>query len=200
MPEKKEILSHLHAFMVGEAPHLARLGAYYLGRHDVLKAARDPDLPDNRLVNNFCRSITDCTVGYFMGRGVTYSADEKTEALLRAVSAENNERFANNALARDLSVYGRAAELIWYEDVSHPRFTPIAPDSVIGVYDDSVEPRLKYAIRFYRRSGEDAITVEVYDDCALTLYRYDGESLRQVKRTTHLFGEVPVIFYENNRD
>ncbi len=200
MPDKKEIISRLNAFMVGEAPRLARLGAYYLGKHDILKAARDPELPDNRLVNNFCRSITDCTVGYFMGRGVTYAADERTETMMRAVSVENSERFANNALARDLSVCGRAAELLWYEDASHPRFTPIAADSVIPVYDGAVEPRLRYAIRYYRQADAEEITVEVYDASCLTVYRYDGQTLTEVSRTPHLFGEVPVIFYENNRD
>ncbi len=200
MPDKKEIISRLNAFMVGEAPRLTRLGAYYLGKHDILKAARDPELPDNRLVNNFCRSITDCTVGYFMGRGVSYTADDRTLPMLHAIGMLNNERFANNALARDLSVCGRAAELLWYDDVSCPRFTPIPAESVIPVYDDAVEPKLRYAIRYFRRDGADDITVEVYDEGCMTVYSYDGQSLTEVRKTPHLFGEVPVIFYENNRD
>ncbi len=196
-----EIITHLTSFMAGEAPRLSRLTSYYLGRHDVLRPVRDPDLPDNRLVNNFCRSITDCTVGYFMGRGVTYSAaDENTRHTVAAVCAENHERFANNALARDLSVCGRAAELLWYDDVAHPRFTPISADSVIPVYDESVEPRLTAAIRYFRRRGDDDITVEVYDADTLTAYRYNGHTLTELSRTPHLFGEVPVVFYENNRD
>lgn len=196
-----EIISHLTAFMTGEAPRLSRLSGYYLGRHDVLRPLRDPDMPDNRLVNNFCRSITDCTVGYFMGRGISYTAaDEDTRRMIAGVSAENNERFANNALARDLSVCGRAAELLWYDDVAHPRFTPIAADSVIPVYDESVEPKLTAAIRYFRRRDDDDITVEVYDADTLTTYRYNGHTLQEQSRTPHLFGEVPVVFYENNRD
>ncbi len=194
------ILSRLSEFMAGEAPRLQRLGAYYLGRHDILKAARDPDLPDNRLINNFCRSITDCTVGYFMGRGVSYAADDRTLAMLHTVGLANHERFANNALARDLSVCGRAAELLWYKDVTDPRFTPIAADTVIPVYDDAVEPNLLCAIRYYRRHEDRDITVEVYDPEAMTVFRYDGQTLKEEKRVPHLFGEVPVIFYENNRD
>ena len=194
------ILSRLTEFMAGQAPRLKRLGAYYLGRHDILSGTRDPDLPDNRLVNNFCRSITDCTVGYFMGRGVSYDGDEATLAMIRKVGAANHERFANNALARDLSVCGRAAELLWYEDVSSPRFTPIAADSVIPVYDDSVEPKLLCAIRYYRRHGAEDMTVEVYDDEAMTVYAFDGQTLTEESRVPHLFHEVPVIFYENNRD
>ena len=64
MQDTKDILTHLNAFLRTDAPRLTRLNAYYLGKHDILRAPKDPLKPDNRLVNNFCRSITDCTVGY----------------------------------------------------------------------------------------------------------------------------------------
>ena len=76
MIDEKEVMERLEAFMRTEVPRLSRLNAYYLGRHDILRPPRDSLKPDNRLVNNFCRSITDCTVGYFMGRGVSYASDE----------------------------------------------------------------------------------------------------------------------------
>lgn len=201
MPETNEILAHLQSFMRTDAPRLARLESYYLGRHDILRAPRDPLKPDNRLVNNFCKSITDCTVGYFMGCGVAYSSDDpRTAAMVARVGAESDERFVNNALARDLSVCGRAAELIWYDDIAHPRFTPLCAASVVPVYDDRVDPALQYAIRFYRTSEAEEMTVEVYDAEAVTVYAYDGRTLKELSRTEHFFGEVPVIFYANNRD
>ena len=153
MLNKKTILSHLEEFMAGEAPRLQKLKAYYLGRHDILRAPGDPMKPDNRLVNNFCRSITDCTVGYFMGRGIRYAAgDDDTMAMIHRISTENDERFVNNALAKDLSVCGRAAELLWYDDLLHPRFTPLSPASVIPVYDGGVDPHLRYATEPLRRA------------------------------------------------
>ena len=201
MIDEKEVMERLEAFMRTEVPRLSRLNAYYLGRHDILRPPRDPLKPDNRLVNNFCRSITDCTVGYFMGRGVSYASDDKrTAAAVAEIGAQNDERFVNNILARDLSVCGRAAELLWYEDVAHPRFTPLAVDSVVPVYDNSVDPKLRYAIRFFRAENEDFLTVEVYDSEAMTVYRSEGTSLKEVRRVPHFFGGVPVIFYDNNRD
>ena len=159
------ILSKMEAFMRAEAPRLARLESYYLGRHDILREPRDPLKPDNRLVNNFCRSITDCTVGYFMGKPVAYSADDPAlMELVTRVSRENSERFVNNALARDLSVCCRAAELLWYDDIGHPRFSPLPAASVMPVYDDGVEPALLAAVRFFRESDADGWTVEIYDD------------------------------------
>jgi len=201
MAETKEILSHLHAFMRTDAPRLSRLSGYYLGRHDILRAPADPLKPDNRLVNNFCRSITDCTVGYFMGRGVSYDSDDARVArTLAHLGAASDERFVNNALARDLSVCGRAAELLWCDGDGVPRFSPIPADTVIPVYDGRVDSRLKYAIRFYREADAEDMTVEVYDPDFVTVFRYDGSSLKEVERSEHFFGDVPVIFYENNRD
>ena len=196
-----EIQAYLESFLRGEAPRLNRLEGYYLGRHEILRAPQDPLKPDHRLVNNFCRSITDCTVGYFMGRGIGYSSDDPAcAAMVARVSAENDERFVNNALARDLSVCGRAAELLWYEDIDHPRFTPIPADSVIPVYDSSVDPVLCAAIRFWREKDADELTVEVYDAENITRYVYNGRELLRTSVTPHWFGEVPVVFYDNNRD
>jgi len=196
-----EIQTYLESFLRAEAPRLGRLEGYYLGKHEILRAPGDPLKPDHRLVNNFCRNITDCTVGYFMGRGVGYSSDDaETAAMLTRIGAENDERFVNNALARDLSVCGRAAELLWYDDIDHPRFTPIPADSVIPVYDSSVDPTLLCAIRFYRGRDEVNMTVEVYDAENISRFLYNGRTLIPESVTPHYFGEVPVVFYDNNRD
>jgi len=201
MPDTKEILAWLEGFMRATAPRLSRLEGYYLGQHGILQPPKEALKPDNRLVNGFCRSITDCTVGYFMGRGVQYSSDDSGLAAAAArVSTENDERFVNNALARDLSVCGRAAELLWYEDIEHPRFTPAEITSVFPVYSSDAEPRLLYAVRYYRNGEDGSMTVEVYDAEAVHVYLYDGRALLHQKSTAHFFGEVPVIFYDNNRD
>lgn len=201
MAEAKEIAERLISFRQKDAARLHRLGAYYRGQHDILRAPRDPLKPDNRLVNGFCRSITDCTVGYFMGRGVSYSAeDKKTEEMVRRVCRRNGERTVNNSLARDLSVYGRAAEILFYETVGDVRFTPIPVTSVFPVYDDSVLPRLRYAVRFYREDGCEYETVEIYEPDVVTRGRFDGRTFFPERETPHCFGGIPIIFYDNNRE
>ncbi len=200
-----ELASRLSAFMRFEAPKLRRLSDYYRGVHEISRRRYEHG-PQNRLVNNFCRGITDCTVGYFMGRGVSYEvSDPATAARLSAISKDNDEGYKNSVLARDLSVTGRAAELLWYEDGRFPRFTPLRVDSVFPLYDDGVEPRLIGAVRFYRKKSlpeapATGFTVEYYDEEAVTVYDYDHGRLTETAKTPHLFGEVPVVFYENNRD
>ena len=99
--DRDEIMMHFASFRKFERPRLVRLGDYYGGKHDILKGQRSTLKPDNRLVNNFCRSITDCTVGYFLGIPITYSSDDAgTLHLAAEISSYNDEAFQNSALAR----------------------------------------------------------------------------------------------------
>lgn len=198
----KEIIERIEAFTGFELPRLRKLSRYYKGDHDILRGIKEPGKPDNRLVNNFCRSITDSTVGYFMGQPIGYSmADEKSEALLTAVNSYNDESFANGALARDLSVYGRACELLWYDGDHQPRFTPLDVQTVIPVYDGTLENELSAAIRFYSDdAGEGKTTVEVYSPTSVTTYLLtSAKNLEWCSEVPHFFGMVPVNFYYNNR-
>ncbi len=188
------------AFRAAEAPRLRRLGDYYRGRHAVLSAPPPASGADNRLVNPFCRSITDCTVGYFMGRGVRYETPDPAAAeMIRRVGLRNDERFVNGALARDVSVYGRAAELLWYDDVSDVRFTPLDPETVFPVRANTPDTPLTAAVRLWT-DADGSEMADVCDDAEIATYRFRAGEPSRVRVRRHYFGAVPVVFYENNRD
>ena len=203
--DTSRIIESISRFRFGELARLTRLGDYYAGRHGILDGARDATKPDNRLVNNFCRSITDCTVGYFLGVPVTYVSDD-SEALSRvtAISAHNDESFVNSALARDMSVYGRAAEILWLDEDRLPRFTVVDAASVIPVEGDALDGELEAAIRVYvPKWGTDTLA-EVYTADAVETYKLSGTEsgykLEKLGEREHFFGAVPVNVYRNNRD
>ena len=53
----------------------ARLEGYYEGDHDILRhRKKDSTAPNNRLVNNMAKYITDTATGYFIGKPVVYSS------------------------------------------------------------------------------------------------------------------------------
>ena len=206
--DTSKIKEAISRFRFGELSRLTRLGDYYAGRHAILDGARDTTKPDNRLVNNFCRSITDCTVGYFLGVPVGYVSDDSA-ALERVnrISAHNDESFVNSALARDLSVYGRAAEIVWLDADRMPRFSVVDPTSVVTVEGDTLDGELEAAIRLYvPKWGTDTLA-EVYTTDAVETYKLtgdggagDGYALEKVGEHEHFFGAVPVNVYRNNRD
>ena len=217
--DTQRIAEHLGEFRLKTLPRLRRLADYYAGKHDILREAARSPKPDNRLVNNFCRAITDCTVGYFLGVPVVYSSDdEATLRLVNALSVYNDEPFTNSALARDLSVSGRAAEILWLDGDRMARFTPLDPATVFPIESDDLDGELEAAVRFYVPRGGDTTVVEVYTPEAIETYRIASgakvsaagirpiggegvpEALEKIGEREHYFGMVPVNFYKNNRD
>lgn len=199
--DTEQIMKHFSAFRLSEAPRLDRLADYYAGKHDILNEPTKGSKPDNRLVNNFCRSITDTTVGYLLGIPVTYSSDD-AETLMRVtdISAYNDEAFVNSAIARDMSVYGRAAELLWLDSDRVPRFTPIDPSAVFPIVGDDPDEELCAAVRFYVPRFSSETVVEVYTPEAVETYRLKSDKLEKIGEREHFFGAVPINFYRNNRD
>lgn len=202
----EEIKNRISAFQRQELPRLKRLKNYYGGRHEILTASKESGKPDNRLVNNFCKSITDSTVGYFMGKPVTYSSDNgDLLGDIRRLFAYNDEAYVNSRLAKDLSVYGRAYELLYYDEDRALRFVPLDPTTVIPVYADKPDAELVYAIRLIPEETEgigEAYTVEVYDEHFVWIYRYKatGGEMELTRKLPHYFGQVPVNPYRNNSD
>ena len=65
----------------------ARLEGYYEGDHDILRhRKKDSTAPNNRLVNNMAKYITDTATGYFIGKPVVYSS--QNDAYLKALQDE----------------------------------------------------------------------------------------------------------------
>ena len=66
-----EIKGLIEEFQQGTLPRLRMLKSYYAGNHAILSEVKQAGKPQNRVVNNFCKNITDTTVGYFMGTPVS---------------------------------------------------------------------------------------------------------------------------------
>ncbi len=196
----KELKERLDLFRQVELPRLRRLSDYFSGKHPILYETKEPGKPQNRLVNNFCRSITDSTVGYFMGIPVTYGGDD-AETLSETVRlcALNDEPFVNSALAGDLSVYGCAVELLWYGNDGEVHFAPVSPETVFPIFSEDVCETLEGAVRTFRK--RDGTTVVQYMD-ADGLYDFSDRSgiLELVGEKEHFFGTVPANFYRNNKE
>ena len=198
--DRKELRERLDCFRQADLPRLRRLGAYFAGQHRILSERKEPGKPDNRLVNNFCRSITDSTVGYFMGIPVSYGGDDpETLAEALRLCALNDEPFVNSALARDLSVYGRACEILWCGMDGDVRFSPVSPETVFPILSEDVCETLEGAVRTFRKR-DGTVFVQYMDDKGIYDFQDKSGSIEATDEREHYFGTVPVNFYRNNRD
>lgn len=193
----------INEFNEGSLPRLRMLKNYYSGTHAILFDVKESGKPQNRVVNNFCKNITDTTVGYFMGTPVSYSSDD-SELIedIKQINAYNDEQFVNSRLSKDLSVYGIACELLYFDEDKQIRFAPVEVTSVIPVWSSALDRELVGAIRVVQADVDGQITLEVYDRKKIDYYSYNRASgeIRKTASVNHYFGLVPVNFYFNNSD
>lgn len=186
-------------------PRFKKLRNYYEGEHDILKRwYEDKNKPNNKIVNNFCRMITDVTQGYFTGSPVTYVGyDDKYLMHLEDIYNVNLEENQNSLLSKDASIFGVAYELLYMNEDADIRFATLPPEEVIMIYGTGIDRKpigaiRHYKIRDYLDSSYDTEKVEVYTTTHIHRYMDYGGSLIHIESEEHYFGICPVIPYCNN--
>lgn len=178
------------------------LQQYYEGQHSILqRKMSSASSPNNKLVNNFPGYIADVNTGYFMGKPVTYSAEEEKGADqlkkdIQDIFNNNDEQAENAKLAKIASIKGKAYELLWMDEESAPKFAAVDPENMILVYDDKIIPTPLYGIRF--KVVDKKTYAELYTRDTITQFEGEGEELLQVGDAAHPFLEVPIVEYLNN--
>lgn len=189
-------------------PKLRKLKEYYKCKHLIEKRViSDLTKPNNKLANPYGNYITDMFVGYFVGEPISYkSNDENALKHVQMIFTYNDEQDHNSELAKNTSIYGKAYELLYHDVNKAIRFKSIDPDTVIMIYDDTIEQELLYAIRYYQsysieRDDYDVI-VEVYSKSDVKVYKSHTvtEGLALINEYEHFFGSVPIVEYRNNED
>ena len=186
-------------------PRIKHLRKYYKGQHDILKRQfGDVSKPNNRIVNNFCKMISDITQGYFMGTPVSYDGtDEVFLMYLQDVYNYASEQNQNSLLAKDASIFGIGYELLYLDKEANVKMTNLPPEEVFMIYSIDVERRPIGAVRHYRvknyiDESKWHKNVEVYTEDSIHYFSDKGGMLQYIKTESHYFGICPVIPYFNN--
>ena len=79
---------------------------------------------NNRIASDFVHYITIFEQGYMLGRPIQYKNEDTTlQEQINLFVEENNEAAHNVLIKTDLSIYGRAYELLTVEPVSYTHLT-----------------------------------------------------------------------------
>ncbi|MDG1603872.1 phage portal protein [Bacillus paranthracis] len=190
-----------------------RLRKYYDGEHDILKRTFDDETkPNNKIVTNFCQAIANSSVGYFIGKPVSYSCHDKGYMeKLQEIFDLNDEQQVNASLADSASICSYGIEIIYTKtnelNELEIRFDDLdlSEQKVVLVYDRSVEKNLLMAIRYYDYEDivSDSKVTEIFVYTTKSIYQYqktDGV-LELIEEEPHYFGEVPInpYFNKNNK-
>lgn len=196
-------------------PKLLRNKRYYDGAHDILEKKRtEEDAPNNRVVCNHAKDISDTASGYFMGSPLTFNCGESEkekialDALTTAFDGANTDD-ADSDNSVNISIYGVAYEYIFTaQEEARLEIRSLDPENTFVVYDDSIERKKLFGV-YYRTEKNDADGQFVYiatvaTENLLYTFRLSGTGDVPIPLTEepeqHNKGFVPIIEYKNNKD
>ena len=107
-----------------DAPRIAKLQRYYLGDNDIHYWRNNKRLmnrADNRIASGFAKFITNMRVGYMLGKPIQFKYNEDTsddvgpkiDNDLKGFNRKNDEQYHEKVMKTNLSVTGRAYELLY---------------------------------------------------------------------------------------
>ena len=184
-----------------QVPRLTELRDYYRGQHKILKREKIDGLANNKVVTNHAKYITDINVGYLIGQPVEYATKDEGVDISPILEEYERQTIADldNELSKERSKMGVVYELTYVNADKKPTSKKIDPRNCIIVYDDTLEHVPQFAITYKAKKDDDKyIDVTVYTKNAIQRW---SEKLTSIEsEEPHVFGEVPVIEYQNDED
>ena len=201
----KELIQDLIDNHLEERTRIIKMKNYYNGINEGIKNRiyNDANKPSNRLYSAYPSYITDNFVGYILGQPISYKSDN--ENLLEALNLSflyNDEGDNNTTLAQEQSICGYAYELLYIDEDGNVRFKCVDTEDTIVVYDNTLEAKELFAIRYVINEYEEGNKGLVYvytKDNTLTYTLEDNKVGSLIEEEQNYFIDVPVITYENNR-
>ena len=207
LPIQEEVTQDLIIDLINahadEKGRILKMKEYYKNNNAIKhRVQRDNNKPNNKLSHGYAKYITDTYCGYFLGEPVSYKSDNKdTLEKINECFVYNDEADENVSIAHEASICGYAYEILYVDQDSNLRFKGLNTEEIIVVYDNTIEERMQFAIRYYdvyNLEKEDLKEVIVYTTKEIITYNYSYNTLNEKERVPHYFNDVPVVDYENN--
>lgn len=182
-------------------PRYNELYNLYVGYHDILSQEDKPDFkPDNRLVFNYPKYITDTFNGFFIGIPVKVThPSESASDFLNLFRAYNNIDDVNSEISKMCSIFGHAFELEYLDENAQVCAHPIDPRQCFVIRDDSITEDIMFAIRY--QVIDEKISGSISGDIKIRYFESDDEGkIHFTEEETNYFGRVPVIEYVENEE
>lgn len=189
-----------------QVPRLEMLENYYLNRNTKIltgKRRLEDDKSDHRAVHNYARYVSRFIVGYLTGNPITITHNnENTNQKIMEFNDLNNADAINSDLALNLSIYGRAYEIVYRADDDTDTFKLLDPKNTFVVYDDTLDKKVIAGIRYYVKEDKDKIPakhVEVYTSTHIHYIVIKSGLYETFETVEHYYNDVPVIEYLNDQ-
>ena len=168
----------------------------YLGEYTILSETKPIWQPNNKLVNNFAKNITDTFSGFVASNGITVTGRDET---IMNFDKINNISTKNMQLVRNAIKYGLCYELFYQDEDGNTRNAVIEPTNAFMIYDLSIEQKPLYFVRFMK-DDEGNMNGEVYSNDKV--YSFTGtDEISELKlEHDNIYHEIPVAIWELNEE
>lgn len=209
--DKKEVnqvnlQSWLLDFRTNILPKYLKLESYYRGEDFLNKVETELDRANKREINNIHSNLSKMIVtnacGYFMGKPVTYSFNNKQlEPLARDLFYRCDEQAENQTLAKNASKFGVAYELMALNEFKEIYIQSLSPLNTFFVVDDSINKNKICAITFWTRKLDNSKEVTrgyVYTREEIYSFEIQPNNFLISSGVNPFKPIIPVFEYENN--
>lgn len=200
----KNVAEWIEKFKEGRQADLMKLEAYYKGDDNIGKIVQGNNRIDNKVHVNLAYMITKNAVDYFIGKPVKYSYENfNNDEYLQELQFENLEETENKTLARDLSKFGRAFELVNVKEDKTLYYKRLDPLTSFDVYKKGIIPeRIAHITFITYKSKYKSPVIEgfIYTKDEIIEFTYKNRVVTFGGKKPNVFGKIPVIYYENNAD
>lgn len=173
----------------------------YTSNHEILNYPPKPKYkPDNRIVVNFPKYITDTMNGFFIGNPIKIVADdEEVSAFIEYIDQYNDQDDNNSELSKICSIFGCGYEMYYTDENSELCITYLSPLEAFMIYDESIVERPLYFVRLYVDS-ENVERGSISDAYGVRNFKLTGGFQWVDKWNPHYFGDVPATEYVENAE
>ncbi|MDQ0158815.1 phage portal protein [Alkalibacillus salilacus] len=191
-----------------QRPRLDVLDDYYKGDNtaiSVLQRRKEDDKADHRARHNYAKYVSNFMQGFLVGVPIAMShKDESTQAKIKQINETIEDAALNADLILDLSIYGRAYELLHRNHDDEVKVYLSSPLETFLIYDNTIEKNIVAAVRYFVVGYGDnqKIKVELYTEKRIYTYytsNLGDYSLKHDDDVEHPFGAVPINEHSNNR-
>lgn len=183
------------------------LDRYYIGDQDIMHREKSDILRNNRVMINHAKYIVDTNVGYLLGNPVEYQVTDglNIDSVLDSYHKQTINDL-DSEIAKGCSVFGMNYEYIYANEDAEPESAILDVRNTIIAYDNTLQHKKMFAVNYrpqYLKPTDtqpDYFDVLVVDKNMISYYILKQDNLKLISQEAHVFQEVPVIEYINNRD
>ena len=177
-----------------------RLNNMYLGNYDILLHEQKAEYkPDNRLVVNYAKYLTDTFNGYFIGVPIQTSIEDSSlNASITEFRRLNSIDDIEAEISKDADIYGHGFEYLYQDEEANTRLTYVSPTNAFIVYDDTIAREPLFGV-YYQLNGFNIKGELLTKNEKITLSGTLGEIVFSDEEE-HFYGDVPLIEYAENEE